>query len=49
LEALAEKHGFSVVRTMVLKDDEELLKETVREAMKFSDMVVMIFFIKDLH
>jgi len=41
LEALAEKHGFSVVRTMVLKDDEELLKETVREAMKFSDMVVV--------
>ncbi len=41
LEALAEKHGFIVVRTMVLKDEEMLLKESVQEAMKFSDMVIV--------
>ncbi|HSR03063.1 MAG TPA: gephyrin-like molybdotransferase Glp [Proteiniclasticum sp.] len=41
LVALAEKHGFSVVHSVVLSDDEQLLKETVREAMKFSDMVVV--------
>ena len=41
LVALAEKHGFSVVHSVVLRDDEQLLKETVREVMKFSDMVVV--------
>ena len=41
LVALAEKHGFSVVHSVVLKDEEQLLKETVREAMNFSDMVVV--------
>ena len=41
LEALAEKHGFEVVCSMVLKDDEALLKETVRKAMQFCDMVVV--------
>jgi molybdopterin molybdotransferase len=41
LVALAEKHGFRVVHSVVLRDEEELLKETVQEAMKFSDMVVV--------
>lgn len=41
LKALAEKHGFKVVRTMVLRDDEALLKEAVRDAMQISDMVVV--------
>jgi len=41
LVALAEKHGFTVVHSVVLKDEEQLLKETVREAMNFSDMVVV--------
>ena len=41
LVALAEKHGFSVVHSVVLKDEKQLLKETVREAMNFSDMVVV--------
>lgn len=41
LEALARKHGFRVVRSLVLKDEEKLLKETVREAMKDSDMVIV--------
>ncbi|WP_312712105.1 molybdopterin molybdotransferase MoeA [Proteiniclasticum ruminis] len=41
LEALAKKHGFKVVHSVVLKDDELLLKETVQKAMEFSDMVVV--------
>jgi len=41
LVALAEKHGFKVVHSMVLRDEEQMLKEAVREAMKFSDMVVV--------
>lgn len=41
LVALAEKHGFRVVHSVVLRDEEELLKETVQEAMKSSDMVVV--------
>ncbi|MGB4588003.1 MAG: gephyrin-like molybdotransferase Glp [Clostridiaceae bacterium] len=41
LEALAKKHGFKVVRSLVLKDEEELLKNTVKEAMEDSDMVIV--------
>ena len=41
LEALATKNGFKVVHAKVLKDEEELLKASLREAMAFSDMVVV--------
>ena len=41
LEALAKKHGFVVVRSTVLRDEEALLKDTVKEAMKDSDMVIV--------
>lgn len=41
LEALAQKHGFKVVRSVVLRDEEELLKATVERAMADSDMVVV--------
>lgn len=41
LEAQALNHGFSVRNVFVLKDDEQLLKNTVMNAMKESDMVVV--------
>lgn len=41
LTALAKKHGFKVVRSLVLRDEEKLLKDTVKEAMKDSDMVIV--------
>lgn len=41
LEALAKKHGFVVVRSIVLRDEEAHLKKTVKEAMKDSDMVIV--------
>jgi len=41
LLALAKKHGFKVIRSIVLKDEEQLLKETVKVAMADSDMVAI--------
>lgn len=41
LEALAKTHGFHVVRSIVLQDEEQLLKDTVKEAMLSSDMVIV--------
>ena len=41
LESLAKKHGFDVVSTYVLKDEEELLKSAVLDSMQISDIVVI--------
>jgi len=41
LAALAEKTGFTVVRTMVLSDDETVLEHELRQAMKISDIVAV--------
>lgn len=41
LTSLATKHGFDVVATDVLKDDEEALRSAVSELMQKSDMVVV--------
>ena len=38
--ASAMKHGFEIVETKVIKDDEKLIEEAIREAMETSDMVV---------
>lgn len=40
VSASAIKHGLEIVETKVLKDDEAILEEAVREAMKTSDIVV---------
>ncbi len=41
LESLAKKRGFEIISTYVLKDEEELLKSAVSEAMKKSDIVAV--------
>ncbi|QQK09049.1 gephyrin-like molybdotransferase Glp [Miniphocaeibacter halophilus] len=41
LKALAEKNGYSVIDIFVLKDDEDLLRETVKKAMEKSDLVAV--------
>lgn len=41
LEGLCEKYGFTVVEKHVLKDREELLRQTVAAAMERCDMVVV--------
>lgn len=40
LQAMAERAGFAVVRTRVLRDEEALLRAALREAMRDSDIVV---------
>ncbi len=41
LEAMSQKCGFEVVEKLVLQDDRELLLQTVKGAMKHSDLVVL--------
>ena len=41
LRSLAEKHGFEIVSTCVLKDEEYLLRSAVSEAMKTSDIIAV--------
>ena len=41
LAALAKKNGFSVVGTAVLPDDENVLEQALRKAMKISDIVAV--------
>jgi molybdopterin molybdotransferase len=41
LRALAEKRGFEIVSTYVLKDEENLLRKAVSEAIKKSDIVAV--------
>lgn len=41
LVALCQKYKMKVIDTFVLKDDEELLKNTIQEAMKRSDIVLV--------
>ena len=41
LAALARKHGFTVIKTSVLPDEEKLLENSVLEAMKESDIVIV--------
>lgn len=41
LESLARKHGFVVVSTHVLRDEEEILRSVISEAMQKSDIVAI--------
>jgi molybdopterin molybdotransferase len=41
LTALAERNGFHVVGASVLRDDESVLEQALREAMKASDIVIV--------
>lgn len=41
LQSLAQKRGFEVVSSCVLKDDEGLLKAAISDAMKMSDIVAV--------